>query len=60
MIAPKRVPSLPLKILVWEDSRGRVWLSYNSPEYLKKRHDLPQDLVRNIAGVSVLATEAGE
>src|SRR5215472_4953829 len=26
---------LPLKILVWEDGRGKVWISYNDPEYLK-------------------------
>lgn len=51
---------LPLKILVWEDSTGNVWLSYNSPEYLAERHDLPQDLVQNIAVVGMLATKAAE
>jgi uncharacterized protein (DUF302 family) len=51
---------LPLRALVWEDSEGKVWLSYNSREYLKKRYNLPQDLVQNIAVVDSLAAKAGE
>ncbi|MBW2410759.1 MAG: DUF302 domain-containing protein [Deltaproteobacteria bacterium] len=31
---------LPQKTLVWEDENGQVWLSYNAPRYLAKRHDL--------------------
>ncbi len=51
---------LPLKILVWEDSAGKVWASYNSSEYLQQRHGLPQDLLQNIAVVETLAAKAGE
>ena len=51
---------LPLRALVWEDGEGKVWLSYNSPEYLKERYGLPQDLVQNIAVVETLAVKAGE
>jgi uncharacterized protein (DUF302 family) len=51
---------LPLKILVWEDAQGKTWLSYNSPEYLRERHGLPQELLANIAVVDALATKAGE
>jgi uncharacterized protein (DUF302 family) len=29
---------LPLKALVWEDSSNQVWLGYNDPEFLAKRH----------------------
>ncbi len=29
---------LPLKALVWEDPQGQVWLGYNDPAYLGKRH----------------------
>jgi uncharacterized protein (DUF302 family) len=50
----------PLKILVSEDARGKVWLSYNSPEYLKERHGLPPDLLANIVVVETLAAKAGE
>jgi uncharacterized protein (DUF302 family) len=60
LAAPHSALDLPLKILVWEDDEGKVWLSYNSPEYLKERYDLPQDLVQNIAVVETLAARAGE
>ena len=29
---------LPQKILIWEDDGGKTYITYNSPEYLKKRH----------------------
>jgi uncharacterized protein (DUF302 family) len=60
LAAPSIAIDLPLKILVWEDAEGKVWLSYNSPEYLQKRHNLPADLVPNIAVVGTLAAKAGE
>src|SRR5262249_49143321 len=31
---------LPLKALVWQDADGKVWLSYNEPSWLAKRHGL--------------------
>lgn len=31
---------LPLKALVWEDTDGQTWLSYNDPAYLAQRHKL--------------------
>jgi uncharacterized protein (DUF302 family) len=31
---------LPLKILSWEDDAGRVWLTYNDPNWLARRHHL--------------------
>jgi uncharacterized protein (DUF302 family) len=46
---------LPLKILIWEDESGKVWVSYNSPQYLKARHNLPDALLQNIAVVEALA-----
>jgi uncharacterized protein (DUF302 family) len=60
LAAPSIAIDLPLKILVWEDSQGKVWLSYNSTEYLAERHGLPQDLLPNIAVVRTLAAKAGE
>src|SRR5271169_485364 len=38
--APTVAIDLPLKALVWQDADGRVWLSYNSPAYLKQRHNI--------------------
>jgi uncharacterized protein (DUF302 family) len=57
---PYAALDLPLKILVWEDGEGKVWLSYDSTEFLKERYGLPQDLVQNIAVVETLAVKAGE
>jgi uncharacterized protein (DUF302 family) len=58
--APSIAIDLPLKILVWQDAQGKVWLSYNTPEYLQQRHGLPQDLLQNIAIVGTLAAKASE
>ena len=60
LAAPSSAIDLPLKILIWEDDQGKVWVSYNSPDYLKERHGLPQDLLQNIAVVETLAAKAGE
>ncbi len=37
---PSLALDLPLKVSVWESEDGAVWLSYNSPEFLQKRHGL--------------------
>jgi uncharacterized protein (DUF302 family) len=60
LVAPSIAIDLPLKILVWQDAAGKVWVSYNSPEYLKIRHGLPPELLANIAVVEALAGKAGE
>ncbi len=60
LAAPSVALDLPLKILVAEDSDGRVWISYNSVDYLRDRHGLPSDLLPNIAVVQALAAAAGE
>ncbi len=60
LAAPSIAIDLPLKILVWEDAAGRVWLSYNSPAYLQERHGLPSELLQNIEVVETLAEKAGE
>jgi uncharacterized protein (DUF302 family) len=31
---------LPLKALAWEDEKGQVWLTYNDPAYIVKRHNI--------------------
>ena len=58
--APSSAIDLPLKILIWEDNNGKVWVSYNSAEHLKERHGIPQELLANIAVVEALATKAAE
>ena len=29
---------LPQKALIWEDDKAKVWISYNDPRYLERRH----------------------
>jgi uncharacterized protein (DUF302 family) len=60
LAAPSIAIDLPLKILVWQDEKGKNWVSYNSPEYLKERHGLPQELLQNIAVVEQLAESAAQ
>jgi uncharacterized protein (DUF302 family) len=58
--SPSIAIDLPLKILIWEDAAGKVWVSYNSPTYVRERHHLPEELERNIAVVETLAAEAAK
>jgi uncharacterized protein (DUF302 family) len=60
LAAPSIAIDFPLKILIWEDSQGKIWVSYNSPAYLQERHGVPQELLQNIAVVETLAAKAGE
>ena len=59
LAAPSSAIDLPLKILVWEDAAQKVWISYNRPAYLAKRHGLPPELISNIAAIEGLAAQAG-
>ncbi len=60
LAAPSIAFDLPLKILIWEDTQGKTWLSYNSVDYLQQRHGIPQDLIANIKVVEVLAAKIAE
>jgi uncharacterized protein (DUF302 family) len=60
LAAPSIAIDLPLKILVWQDDQGKVWVSYNSPEYLAERHGLPPNLTQNIGIIETLAANVAE
>jgi uncharacterized protein (DUF302 family) len=60
LAAPSIAIDLPLKILVWQDRVGKVWVSYNSPTYLQERHGLSPELMKNIAVIETLAAAAAE
>jgi len=60
LAAPSSAIDLPLKILIWEDREGKVWVSYNSPTYLQERHGLPHELLQNIAVVETLVNAVAE
>ncbi len=60
LAAPSSALDLPLKILLWQDTEGKSWVSYNSPAYLAERHGIPQELMQNIAVVEVFARKITE
>ena len=58
--SPTLAIDLPLKALAWEDAGGKVWLSYNIPDYLRRRHEIPDELVKNIAMAGAVLEKAVE
>lgn len=60
LAAPSSAIDLPLKILIWEDAEGKVWVTYNSPAYLQERHNIPVELLPNVSVIEALAKSAAE
>lgn len=58
LAAPTTAIDLPLKLLVSEDGEGKVWITWNTPQYLQERHQFPKDLMANIAIIETLAKNA--
>ena len=46
---------LPMKAMAWEDREGKVWLSYNAPEYLEERYGME---LKPLAGIGGLIEQA--
>lgn len=63
LAAPRAALDLPLKALVWEDGKGKVFYSYNTLDHLVDRHDIKGlgELVNKLdmlqAGIAKAATE---
>jgi uncharacterized protein (DUF302 family) len=55
LASPSIAIDLPIKILIAEDEQGKVWISYNTAEYLADRHAVPAELLKNLAFVDALA-----
>ena len=60
LAAPSSALDLPLKVLTSQDAEGRVWMSYNTPEYLAERHAIPQNFLQNIAGIRALVEASAQ
>ena len=56
---PSIAIDLPLKALVWESAEGKVWLSYNSPEFLQQRHSLAAPPFGGIVGLLQTVAQPG-
>ena len=52
---------LPLRVLIWEDDAGKVWLTYRRPEFLAQRYHVADhdEAVKALdAGLAALARAA--
>ena len=58
LAAPLSAIDLPLKALAWQDTAGKVFLSYNDPQYLQQRFAIPAELLPPIAGIGALLQQA--
>ena len=58
LAVPLSAIDLPIKALAWQDAEGKVWLSYNDPQYLKTRFSVPDELLAPISGLSALMEQA--
>jgi uncharacterized protein (DUF302 family) len=45
---------LPLKALVYQDAAGKVWLSYNNPSWIARRHGLGAAVTANVQALAKL------
>ena len=60
---PRLAMDLPLKALAWEDEQGKVWLTYNTGEFLGQRHGVAgrEDLFKRVTDFTAdLARKATE
>lgn len=58
--APSTAIDLPLKVLVWEDATGKIWLSYNRPDFLKERHGLSEEVLKPLLPLGALLEKAAK
>jgi uncharacterized protein (DUF302 family) len=54
--SPVAALDLPLKILVWADDSGHVWMTYVSADWLAQRYDLSEDVARRLSAPEALAS----
>jgi uncharacterized protein (DUF302 family) len=59
LAVPEAGIDLPLKAMSWQDSDGKVHLSFNDPAYLQSRFSVPADLVRPLAAAAALIDTIG-
>jgi uncharacterized protein (DUF302 family) len=60
LAAPVAGLDLPLKALVWEAADGGVWIAYNDPQYVVRRHALASALSANLAAAAPLLELAAQ
>jgi uncharacterized protein (DUF302 family) len=58
LAAPLSAIDLPLKALAWQDAEGKVFLSYNDPQYLQQRFSVPAELLAPNTAPAALLQQA--
>ena len=58
LAAPMIAIDLPLKVLVWRDSAGKVSVSYNTADFLRQRYGLNDDQAKTLGAVEALVAAA--
>lgn len=58
LVSPAVAIDLTSKALVWQDTGGDVWVTYNKPEYIQRRHSLLDHLAANLSGITALIQTA--
>jgi uncharacterized protein (DUF302 family) len=53
-VSPLAALDLPLKVLVWADDNGVVWMSYLSAEWLAGRYGIPPEVAKPLSAVESL------
>jgi uncharacterized protein (DUF302 family) len=56
--APAAALDLPIKVVIFEDEEGKVWVTYNSAAYLRERYALSDDLMSAIDRATALIDAA--
>ena len=52
---PSVAIDLPLKLLVWEDAEGSVWVGWNTAVYLQGRHGFPVEMEAALGAAEAMA-----
>jgi uncharacterized protein (DUF302 family) len=55
---PLSAIDLPLKALAWQDTAGKVWLTWNDPQYLKSRYNLSDQILAPLVTATSLIAQA--
>ena len=56
----RRQPLAEVRKALVAEANGDVTVTYNDPDYLRERHGVPVDLIKNLAGAGALIAKAVE
>jgi len=56
--APTLALDLPLRVLIYEDRTGVVWVNYNHPEHVQRRHEAPAAIASTIGVLPEIVARA--